>query len=162
MSKRRGYTLVELLATMGLVSAVLTLLAGWLTAAMHHQRVAGEHLLAISTQERLAMQFREDVQAAREALPLDPAAPEVKLRLDLGDHEVHYLPSKGGLERVEQAGDQVRRRELYRVPAERIRFDTVEAKPSLVGMHMEPSAAAQALYIEAALASDRRWERSGQ
>jgi hypothetical protein len=165
MKDRAGYTLIELIATMTITVAVVTLLGLWLNAVMQNQGAAGEHLQAINGQERLARQFREDVHAAREVLPLLPASPEVRFRLDRGDFEVHYLAQNKLVERIEEFEGNIRRRELYQVPALAVQFeaDPAPTPGSLVRLTVQnPKGASMApdLYIDAVLGSDRRFERS--
>lgn len=155
--RRGGYLLIELLVTMGLTTAVITLLAAWLTTAMRNQRAAGEHLLRVNVQERLARQFRQDVHAARSILPLNlDADPDLRLRLAFEGHEVRYVRMNRHWERLEQVGDEVRRHEQYQLPPDQVRFESDEGAPQstitmLLGQHP--------LRIEAVLGSDRRFER---
>jgi hypothetical protein len=137
---------------------VITLLGAWLAAAMRHQRAAGEHLQQVNVEERLARQFRQDVHAARATLPLIPDSdPDLWLRLDLQTHEVRYVRMNRHLERWEQAGDVVGRREQYVLSPEQIRFETLAGEGSgIIAMRVGE----RPLQIEAVLGSDRRFERA--
>jgi prepilin-type N-terminal cleavage/methylation domain-containing protein len=164
MRRQRGYTLIEVLATMGLTSALLALLAGWLTATMHNQRLAAEHLRQINSQERLASQFRQDVHAARGVLTIDSQQePDLRLRLDLGsERDVAYLARAGMCERVESVGAEVVHREQYSVAPKDVlvKVDQAEHRHS-VALLIGRSASA-GLRIEAALGSDYRFTKEGE
>jgi type II secretory pathway pseudopilin PulG len=170
MNRRRsaGYTLIELVATIGLTSAVLTLLAAWLTTTVHNHRRAAEHLQQISSQDRLASQFRQDVRAAREALAIDrPLEPDVRLRLDLGDaKEVTYVALARMVERVERIGDEVVHREQYAVSPKDVHVEVNETQPPALALVIAQSSSAEGgtadLRIEANLGSDRRFAKGGR
>lgn len=167
MKRRRGYTLIELIATMSMMLAVLTLLSISLSVVMKNQSSAGEHLLAVNSQQRLARQFREDVHAARQLLPLDAASPGVQLRLDLGGFETQYI-NESGVERVELAEGAVRRREVFQVQPRGVLFESDGEPGGLIRMKFAKPQAGKPpagetqreLVVEATMGSDRRFERA--
>ena len=165
MRRNRGYTLIELLATIGLTSALLTLLAVWLTTALHNQRLAGEHFEQVNTQERLARQFRQDVHAARKVARLDPAEPEVRLRLEMGrQREVIYAQQPRVLERQELQGDAVVNREQFMLAPQSVTFEVPEINQRYVVLHMAARDGSREQHltpvrIEANLGSDWRFAR---
>jgi prepilin-type N-terminal cleavage/methylation domain-containing protein len=116
-SSRRGYSLVEMLATMVVAAAVLTVVTCWLVSLLRGESAGRDHLLYAQTQDHLARQFRHDVHAALEVRPPagDDAAQLLTLEL-AGGTVVEYRLDGNLLNRLERSGAEVRRRESYRLP----------------------------------------------
>jgi prepilin-type N-terminal cleavage/methylation domain-containing protein len=110
---RRGFTLVELLVVIGGVAVTLGVCVALIQSLLRLDRGARLHLAETSAVGRIGHQFRQDVRAASRAkedasrLELALAAPDERI--------VEYEARPGALLRVERKGDQVVRRETYRV-----------------------------------------------
>lgn len=171
---RRGYTLIEVLVTVSLVTVALTLLATWLTTVMRSQRIARDHLLEIQTRDRLARQFREDVHQARRIESTRSAQePDAGMRLALvGGRVVTYAMRGQLLERVEQAGDKTLREQFQLEDAE-AHFEVIDqhqparavlvlTTPASSGRNSASAGSNEAtLRIEAVVGSNGRFAAGG-
>jgi type II secretory pathway pseudopilin PulG len=110
---RRGFTLVELLVVMGGVLITLGVCTILLQSLLRLDRAARGHLAETTAVSRLARQFRQDVRASTRA-EAKPDAAQLMLALP-GEELVEYEARPGTLLRVERKGDQVVRREAYRI-----------------------------------------------
>lgn len=119
--QRRGYTLIEMLVVMALLSVMVTV--GTLTIAllMRSERAGGDALVAAQAGHRLSRQFRDDVHAARQAtLNLEtPGRPVLSLLIN-GRTTVTWRRVEAGLRRT--ADGQTVHTETYRVPATDVSF----------------------------------------
>ena len=114
---RRGYSLIEMLVVIAVMSVMVTL--GTLTIAllMRSERTGGDSLVAAQAGHRLARQFRQDVHSADDAT-LDtttPGHPLLKLHAG-GRVTVTWSRVQQGLRRT--ADDSPVRIETYRVPTD--------------------------------------------
>ena len=121
MKKRQGYSLVECLVAIGLISATLSTVAV-ATSGMYRccQRVRGESVTELEL-ERLAAGLRADAHQAL-SVKLDGHTDTEEavdtLVLTLADERsVQYTLRAQRVERVLHYGDEVRHRETYRLPA---------------------------------------------
>jgi prepilin-type N-terminal cleavage/methylation domain-containing protein len=118
-SRRRGFSLIELLAVMSVFSVTLTTIV----MTLHGLQKSGDRLRAsmdIGIQQgRFAHQLRTDAHAAQAFVtrPADNAeAPSTILQLTLPDQKiVEYRLRADGIERLLRSGDTVQQRESYRV-----------------------------------------------
>jgi type II secretory pathway component PulJ len=152
MQRKSGASLIEVVAAIGLISIVLTMLAGWLTAAMRHQRAAGEHLLQLHARDQLAEQFRKDVHAAQEVMEMESR----RLLLALDEpRRVEYFSRDGMVHRWERKQDEIVHREQYAVGGE-----GVQVGWNREGKHPQITLLLPGLFeIQAMPGSDRRFER---
>jgi hypothetical protein len=110
---RRGFSLVELLVAIGGVAITLGICITLLHSLLRLDRAARGHLAETSAVGRLARQFRQDVRAATRSNAKPDAA---GLELAMPDEGiVEYEARPGSLLRVERKGDQIVRREAFRV-----------------------------------------------
>jgi Tfp pilus assembly protein PilV len=113
--RRRGISLLELMAAMTAASVVTATAAGLVhrsfTFESRSRQVLGDERTALT----LARQFRADVHATR-TVPSEPAAAagQVLVRLDGPAGRVSYRPTGTGLERVVVLADGAVAREVYR------------------------------------------------
>ncbi len=123
--KRRGYTLVELVVVLSLLSMLTGIAAVVLTSVISHiGRQREDHQAAIVVR-RLAVDFRRDAHAATLAQIEDlPATPAGKLAITSADGvTITYSAVPGGVERMATLDQQTTQRELYRLPRARdLRF----------------------------------------
>jgi prepilin-type N-terminal cleavage/methylation domain-containing protein len=166
MMRRRGLSLIELLAVMTINSSVLVLLTVWLVMLLRGSDAGQQHLLWTMTQDRLARQFRHDVH---EAVALSNTDDSVLLRLQAdSDRTIAYRLADGRLLREEFSGDKRLRQETYRLSAavelsveSQRKLD--QACLALVMSPREPrtsDASATRLRIEAQLGLLHRWSGS--
>ena len=115
-SRRRGYTLVETLV----VIAVLSVVLGSVTLSLHAMYRSARHMrdaLARYQQlERLAIQFRVDVHQAVSATANNPDDPKVlhQLQLMLGDKRtVDYRLLETRIDRIVHNGGDLEHQDTY-------------------------------------------------
>jgi len=135
--KRRGYTLVELVVVISLLSILTGVAAVLLTSVLSHigrQRSDDQAAVVV---RRLAADFRRDAHAALAARVEDlPANPAGKLTFTSADGDaITYSAVTGGVERIAMTDQKTAHRELYRLPrAQDVRFaqETIAADRALV------------------------------
>jgi prepilin-type N-terminal cleavage/methylation domain-containing protein len=123
MSRRPGYSLVELLVVMTVATVVLGAAGVLLHTVLRTDQAVRDEQQAHAGISRLAEQFRADVHAAVAVEP--PAAEagaaaqpvEYRLRLPAGQ-TVLYRFETGKASRLEQAGQEVKRRETFTLPGD--------------------------------------------
>ena len=120
MRKRRGYSLVECLATFALIGTALTMVAVSMNGMQRAcQRVRDDTLTEMELQ-RLALQLRTDAHAAasaREVVAADDGSQPDTLRLVLnGEESVDYMAAADVVRRELRRSEQVLHRETYRLP----------------------------------------------
>ncbi len=121
MSRRRGYTLIESLATIAMMGTVMTTVAVSMSG-MHRasQRIREEAAIETDLQ-RLAAQLRADAHGALSAKmeggkEEDTTAGSVLLALNDDEESVRYSVTAQGLHREHLRGEEVLQRESYRLP----------------------------------------------
>lgn len=121
MSRRRGYTLIESLATIAMMGTVMTTVAVSMSG-MHRasQRIREEAAIETDLQ-RLAAQLRADAHGALSAKmeggkEEDTTAGSVLLALNDDKESVRYSVTAQGLHREHLRGEEVLHRESYRLP----------------------------------------------
>lgn len=116
--KRRGYSLIELSIVIALLTILLTGATMLLATLMMHtgrQRVTYNELQVAT---RLGEAFRRDVHAAKRVQIGDGAAPasgQLRLILPSGS-QIEYVAVDRGVERIAADADQVKHREIFRLP----------------------------------------------
>jgi type II secretory pathway component PulJ len=168
MSPRRGYLLIEVLATIAIAAVILATLTGLLGTLLYAERQGRDHVLYMVTLDRLARQLRRDLHNASAVLePVDEAAgekPQLRLAMDTG-REVQYRVEEAFLWREERREQEILRREGYRLPppqlAEFSRVQLPEATGEIVRLEVKLGSlqadrgANKTLRIEAALGTSR-------
>lgn len=135
--KRRGYTLVELVIVISLLSMLTGVAVMLLTSVISHVGRQRDDNQAAVVVRRLAADFRRDAHAATAAHLEDPPANAAgKLTLTSVDGAtVTYAAVSGGVERIATTDQTTAHRELYRLPrAQDVRFaqETIAADRALV------------------------------
>ncbi len=123
--KRRGYTLVELVIVISLLSMLTGVAVMLLTSVISHVGRQRDDNQAAVVVRRLAADFRRDAHAATAAHVEDlPANAAEKLTLTSADGAtVTYAAVSGGVERIAMTDQKTAQRELYRLPrAQDVRF----------------------------------------
>ncbi len=163
-ARRRGFTLIEMVAVITILGTLLGLCAGTIHLLMRLDRSGRAASEEAADLARLARDFLGDAHAAP---PTDPAgrSPD-RMTLDLGDgRTVEYQVRPGDLLRTAREGDKVRRREVYRRPSRTsARLDVTPDGPrSIAALILDRPADGPdgSLYrdyrIEAELGKDRRF-----
>ena len=131
MNRRdRGYTLIEMLIVIALLSVMVILATMTLAILMRSERAGGDALVAAQAGHRLARQFRDDVHAAHDATvdSTNPARPVLSLLSGDGRVTVTWRRVEAGLRRT-VAGEPTHI-ETYRVPATEVSFALSPHQPA--------------------------------
>ncbi len=161
--RRRGTTLIEMLALITVLSILLGLCGGMIHLLMkldRSGRVASDEAADLA---RLARDFRSDVHASTPAGPTTPAPDRLDLTLD--GRTVEYQVRPGDVLRTLRDGDKIRRRETYRRPARAsVRFAlATDGTPPMASIVVDREGGGKdgSLYrdlrIDAVIGSDRRF-----
>lgn len=117
MSKRRGYSLVEMVLAIGALSVVLGLCVASIRGLITLDRANRARLNEGVTLDRLGRQFRQDVRAARSARAVNEPGKTSRLELQLPPNRVvEYHWDGGKVVRAERSPGSGERREPYRLP----------------------------------------------
>jgi prepilin-type N-terminal cleavage/methylation domain-containing protein len=174
MKGRRGYSLIEVVAVLGVGAVVMGVAAGLLLMLIRLERESRVEVAERAAVNRLAEQFRRDVRAADRFTPAEASEGEdtsfACQLLSEADRAVEYRADPRALVRTERAGGEVVRRESYRLPAlAAVSVDLVgDAAPGILRLRITPggdrppSSIGQGLDIDAELAKDRRFVEQNQ
>jgi prepilin-type N-terminal cleavage/methylation domain-containing protein len=171
ISKRSGYTLVEMLVVIAMTTLLLGLCAGLIHTLVGVDRGGRSHLAEAESLARLARQFRADVRAA---IAVAPSAGEpgrgIPLELALPEQRrVAYRVDASAVVRVVQQEGHARRQDRFRLPrrsaarlmVERDHGATIVSLVFDRELGPSGSAALRASRIDAALGRDHRFEGGG-
>jgi prepilin-type N-terminal cleavage/methylation domain-containing protein len=124
MTKRKGFTLVELLVVLSVVAIVLPMAGGTVLFLLRAQSRSAEGLRDAMALTQLSHSFRSDVHAAQRARTPDAAA----LVLELSDaRTIEYgAASNGVVTRIVRHCENVERREQFRVGVLDAKFAIVD------------------------------------
>lgn len=176
MKRRRGYTLIEMLAIIAAGSAMMAVAMGLLHSLIRIEHGAREEARRQTSLDRLADQFRRDVRAAGRFAKLEGAeaagvqvperpagAPGWQFALDDG-RTVQYGPGRRELIRTERVGNDPVARESYVLPCDAtVSIEPVgEAAPGIVRLRVAPDDVQpltiwRGTCVDAELAKDRRF-----
>lgn len=146
MKKRRGYSLVECLITIGLIGAVLSIVAVVTNRVHCSCRRVAETSAAELELERFSAQLRSDAHRAVSVEKVEgngDETPFTGLLLELADgSSVNYSLHTDYLERLRRPAGEAAQRETYRFPKS---FSAVwqidqERPRPLVSLRMDPTA----------------------
>jgi hypothetical protein len=166
---RRGVTLLETVVVIGVGTVIVGVATGLVCTLMQVEKNSRQRRGEFLRQARLADQFRRDVRAAielsqpaEEPGPGQPVAWEFRLP---AERRVQYRVQDSGIERQELAGEQIVRRETYRLPrgadaAIQLAGDEGTAVASLRITRSGPrhkTNLTQVLRVDALLAADHRF-----
>lgn len=169
VSVRQGFTLIELMVTMILVTAMTGVAVKLLATLMRSERNGVEHVTRLATVSRLSRQFRADVHAATE-LQLsadDPAQPLLRMTCE-DQRQIQYAVQPQGLLRTEQRpGQPMITKDLLRLKNTRFKIVESAAPPRLLTLTIEtpdvfatdpqqPVGKSRELHIEAIVGRDFR------
>jgi prepilin-type N-terminal cleavage/methylation domain-containing protein len=171
--KRRGVTLIELLAVLTVSSVMLAIAIGLIQTLLRASGAARSDMEQQNSVARLADAFRRDAHAAT-AFQSGPAkdGDPVEFSFDLGGGRVaKYRVEPDGLARTVLAGETLQSQESFVLPDETA--VSVEMTPlgkaNLVAMSLvsrassagskSPMAPGRSVRVEARLAADHRFDR---
>lgn len=177
MAKRSGYTLIEMVAAIGMSGVVMATAVGLLLSLFKLDQSSRDHAVGHQSLARLEADFRADAHAATSLAPVEGQAkgqeivgegkkgPGWEFRFPQPDRSVRYAWQAGGLVREEHAG-KATRRDGYRLPPGSTA--AFERSPPMVSLRVvcgTPSgdrAAGRTIRIDAVLGSDHRFEKRGE
>jgi len=121
MSKRHGFTLVELLVALSVLAIILPMAGGTVFFLLRAQSQSAESLRDALALTQLSHTFRSDVHAARRA---QTATASDGMTLDLDESRtIDYRAEPNGfVSRTVRRGKTVERHEQFRVGDARVRF----------------------------------------
>jgi type II secretory pathway pseudopilin PulG len=175
MNRRRGISLIEMIAVMGVGAVMMGVAVTLLYGLLRAEGSGREHLRQSSVLGRLADQFRRDVHAANTVGGVSDGDDKVRGVSDDQRWQFELAPGRtviyrfqpGTLTRTEQVDAAPQRRESYALPPGttatiRIPADT---QPAIVSLRIEPAAeasgqpAGRSIQIDAVLARDHRFAK---
>lgn len=113
----RGFTLIEVLTVVAVLSMLLSLVAVSLATLLQVGQNSAERLAWQSTWHRLTLEFRADAHAAREATVLGDAANALQLK-SVGDTTIVYEIENNAVKRTAKRDDAIVASEFYLLPEE--------------------------------------------
>jgi prepilin-type N-terminal cleavage/methylation domain-containing protein len=126
MTKRGGFTLVELLVVISVLAIILPMAGGTVFFLLRAQSRSAETLRDAMAITQLSHSFRDDVHAARAArTPADAAG--CVLEMDNSHTILYHAEANGFVSRIVRRGEAVERREQFRIGAARPTFALSEA-----------------------------------
>ena len=134
-----GYTLVEMMVVVAITSLVLSSVAVALHSLYRVDRRMRSHMVNTTTLTRLSLQLRRDAHRAVSVEKIDGENGVSKLMLALTDgNVVQYEAGPGRLLRIARSGEDVRHREVYRLPKKAgVRWKTeAERIPAFVSLEI--------------------------
>lgn len=171
MTRRRGFSLVELLVVLSMMAIVLVLCVGLIHTLLRLDRAARAQVAEDADLSRLAREFRRDVRAATALEPIPFAAgPSTWLPLALpGGRTVEYRSRGNTLIRSERTAEAILRTETFRLPSRvAVRWEIEgTGDRTVVGLVLDPPPGREAgpapagHRIEGVLGQDHRFARLG-
>jgi type II secretory pathway pseudopilin PulG len=166
MKRRDGHTLIELIAIIGVVSAIVGVAVTSLHMILEAEGASRERLQTRAAMTQLARQFRSDAHAAVSlaAVEEENASNAPSWQLELGpEHTVRYRLEDERLLRTETVSGNVRNRETFVLPEGSTASITLlpSEESKMVAIHVSPGpqagAGSKAVRIEAWLGMDHRF-----
>lgn len=167
---RSGKTLIELVLIIALIGMVMTVAGKTMAIVLNKGRSGRDAFLANSDRSRFANDFRRDVNGA-ESAELSGDQDQADQQLDLSlpeDKMIEYRIQDDKLTRLERQGEQVLRREKYRIGFVAARFEIASGTPERVSLTAtishrpeNSSALPRQLRIDAVTAKDLRFQSEG-
>jgi hypothetical protein len=112
-SKRSGFTLIEMVATIGMVTFVLTAVAVTISSLHHvNQKLRKDFPLSSATNS-LGLHLRSDAHFAKKAESKTGKDGEPMLSLQTDDRLVEYSAKHSQITRIVLVGDKTERREVF-------------------------------------------------
>ncbi|HEY4761509.1 MAG TPA: prepilin-type N-terminal cleavage/methylation domain-containing protein, partial [Thermoguttaceae bacterium] len=116
MSRRLGFTLIEMVIVVGMSTVLAGMAVTILFALMKSHNIGREHLENSRTLNRLAIQFRRDVHATQEAGAVYKEG-ILELRLaSQGGMTIRYQCLEERIDRLQLQGDKLISLESYMLP----------------------------------------------
>jgi len=165
MSRRRGISLIEMIAVIGVGAVMMGLAVTLLYGLLRAEGSGREHVRQSSVLGRLADQFRRDVHAANTVAGVSD---DQRWQFELAPgRTVTYRFQPGTLTRTEQVDAAPERRESYALRSGTTATIRIPAntQPAIVSLRIEPAAeasgqpAGRTIQIDAVLARDHRFAK---
>ena len=134
---RRGFSLVELLTTITVLTILLGLCAGLIRVLLRLDQSGRDAMTIASDQVRLSRTFRDDAHRSTSPTPLTIRPDHLTLNLP-DDSQADYTLRPSDVLRELHQGGKVRRREVYRLPRRgSVRFESsTEAGRPMISLHL--------------------------
>jgi prepilin-type N-terminal cleavage/methylation domain-containing protein len=128
MTRRSGFTLIEVLVVVSLMAVILPMAAGTIFFLLRAQSQSADGLRDAMGLTQFSHTFRTDVHASRSVHAGGSQTAPDGLVLELGDSRtIEYRAEPSGLvRRTERHGEVVERREQFHVGAAPARFQVVD------------------------------------
>jgi prepilin-type N-terminal cleavage/methylation domain-containing protein len=162
MTRPRGYTLIEMMMVLFILSTLLVLGTTLIEKLLTLDDASKVQIEAMETASRLALMFRDDVRAAIRID--DREAPGRIVLTEPGDRRVEYAISEKTLARIVHEGQSVRQAEPIRLPSRLNRMEVRrEEGRTVVAIVFDRRTntvrgVPSPLRIEATLGSDHRFD----
>ncbi len=163
---RRGFSLIEMLVVIAVSTVLMGVAIGTLGLLFRAEGSGRDHAGQAAHTARLADQFRSDVHAAIRPITAE-GGPTGQWQLALpNDCTVTYRAAPGEMERRQEVGGKLLRRECYVIAAKdaaEIAFHADSSPPTATLVIRSPAtstAAAREIRIDAVLAKDHRFTKS--
>lgn len=133
---RAGFTLIEMVAVMGVTAFILVSTAVTISSLQRLNRKLRDDIPANARVSRLALQFRTDVHSAREMTLEKNALGRSVLRLTVEpDRVMEYRTEQGQISRVARGGPQPEHQETFQLPhGSQVELSMEEDSKSLVSL----------------------------
>ena len=169
VSRRRGWTLIEMLVTVAVMGSMTGMAAKMLGTLLHSERRSVEHVTRLATISRLSRHFRADIHAAADwRLPGDN--PQLRLiQITTADkRQIQYKIQPQGVLRTEQhSGQPTVVQDLLRLKGDRFRIVESSDSPRILTLIIEtpealgtdskpPTVHSRVIHIEALVGRDFR------
>ncbi len=140
MTKRNGFTLVELLVVISLLAVILPMAGGTVFFLLRAQSQSADALRDGMSITQFSHVFRSDVHAARSARALSPSARVGGIVLDLeGSRVIEYRAEPDDfISRIVRRGEIVERRERFRVGPVHPKFAIAPAPEREIAVTISP------------------------
>jgi len=125
MTKRTGFTLIEVLVVVSLLAVILPMAGGTIFFLLRAQSQSAEGLREEMALSQFSHTFHSDSHAARSVRSTGPVPAQNKMMFDIGNSRtIEYLAEPNGLvRRTVRRADTVERREQFRVGVASARFE---------------------------------------
>lgn len=138
--RRCGWTLVEMVVTITIMSVLTGIAIKTLTTLLLSERTGVQHVVDLATVSRLARQFRQDVHSAKSVEVNSATASKPLLQVTIAEgHQIDYQVQDAGLLRRELRPDKSVHNELWRLKKTQFECQTNSGTPQIVTLVLKGS-----------------------
>lgn len=172
MTNRRGFSLIEMVAAIGVISILTGLSVTLIHSLLRVERIERAALVQQNTLVRLSREFRQDVREARATEPSgDVAEPltNIVLQSSAGD-AVEYRIRNDSVVRTWRRAEKAERTETFKLPSGATAHLMVSRKPgqAVVSLLIDRKAGkrgegeSREFRVDARVGRDHRFEAAGE